>query len=80
MKTGPGIKGHAMKSKLNFDEYLAEQLKDKDFAGRFKKAGKAWDLTVQLASLKEETGLSARELPKREGKSGGKLKLTKGIN
>jgi hypothetical protein len=40
MKTGPGIKGRAMKSKLNFDEYLAEQLKDKALPGVLKRRGK----------------------------------------
>jgi len=40
MKTGPGIKGHAMKSEMNFDEYLAEQLKDKNFPSISKGRGK----------------------------------------
>jgi hypothetical protein len=61
MKTGQGIKGHAMKSKMNFDEYLAEQLRDKNFAGHFERAGKAWDLAIRLASFKEETRLSQKE-------------------
>jgi len=30
-----------MKRKINFDKYLEEQLKDEDFAERFKKAGEA---------------------------------------
>jgi hypothetical protein len=61
MKTGPGIKGHAMKSKMNFDEYLAEQLKDKNFAEHFERAGKAWDLAIRLAPLKEKTRLLQKE-------------------
>jgi len=31
-----------MKQKTNFDLYLEEQLKEKDFAERFRKAGEAW--------------------------------------
>jgi hypothetical protein len=68
MKAGPGIKGHAMKSKTNFDEYLAEQLRGKDFAGLFKKAGQVWDPAVRLASSKK-TGVSPKGLPEAEGKS-----------
>ena len=50
-----------MKTKMNFDEYLEEQLKDMRFAERFKKAGKAWDLAIRLASLKEKTRLLQKE-------------------
>ena len=49
-----------MKRKTNFDEYLDEQLKDKDFANRFRKAGKAWDLVLKLAALREESGLAQK--------------------
>jgi hypothetical protein len=35
-----------MKQRTNFDVYLEEQLKDKDFAARFKKAGEAWDVAL----------------------------------
>ncbi len=58
-----------MKSKTNFDAYLEEQLKDKVFAERFKKAGEAWDVAIRLASLREKTGLSQKELAKRVGTS-----------
>jgi transcriptional regulator with XRE-family HTH domain len=58
-----------MKPKTNFDAYLEEQLKDKGFAERFKKAGEAWDVAVRLASLREKTGLSQKELAKRVGTS-----------
>jgi hypothetical protein len=44
------VKGRMMK-KSNFDLYLEEQLRDKDFAERFKKAGEGWDIAVQRASL-----------------------------
>jgi transcriptional regulator with XRE-family HTH domain len=56
-----------MKRKTNFDQYLEEQLKDEGFAERFKKAGKAWDLALELAALREESGLSQKELAKRVG-------------
>jgi len=46
----------------NFDEYLSLQLQDPDFAERFAKAGEAWDIAVQLAALREEQGLSQKEL------------------
>ena len=58
-----------MKLKTNFDAYLEEQLKDKGFAERFKKAGEAWDVAIRLASLREKTGLSQKELAKRVGTS-----------
>jgi hypothetical protein len=45
-----------MKRQTNFDIYLEEQLKDKDFAARFKKAGEAWDVALQLAALRKESG------------------------
>lgn len=56
-----------MKRKTNFDKYLEEQLKDKDFAERFKKAGDAWDIALQIASLRRESGLSQKELAKLAG-------------
>lgn len=58
-----------MSRRTNFDEYLKEQLKDKDFAVRFKKAGEAWDVAIQLASLRKESRLSQKELAKRVGTS-----------
>jgi transcriptional regulator with XRE-family HTH domain len=58
-----------MKQKTNFDVYLEEQLKDKEFAKRFRKAGEAWDVAIQLARLRRKTGLSQKELAKRVGTS-----------
>ncbi len=58
-----------MKRRTNFDVYLDEQLKDKDFATRFKKAGQAWDVALQLAALRKESGLSQKELARRVGTS-----------
>jgi transcriptional regulator with XRE-family HTH domain len=58
-----------MKPKTNFDAYLEEQLKNRSFAERFKKAGEAWEVAIRLASLRENTGLSQKELAKRVGTS-----------
>lgn len=49
----------------NFDRYLAEQLKDDAFAARFKQAGAAWDVALQLAALREQAGLSQRDLARK---------------
>ncbi|MDQ1638727.1 MAG: hypothetical protein QOF62_2066 [Pyrinomonadaceae bacterium] len=51
--------------KTNFDQYLKEQMKDPAFAARFQRAGDAWDVAVQLAALREEAGLSQKELARR---------------
>ena len=56
-----------MKRKTNFDQYLEKQLKDEGFAERFKKAGEAWDVALELAALRKESGLSQKELAKRAG-------------
>jgi len=58
-----------MKRKTNFNTYLEEQLKDPVFAMRFKKAGEAWDIALQLAALREECGLSQKELANLVGTS-----------
>jgi transcriptional regulator with XRE-family HTH domain len=58
-----------MKRSTNFDIYLKEQMKDPDFAERFKKAGEAWDVAVKLASLRKASGLSQKQLAKRVGTS-----------
>ena len=42
-----------MKRKTNFDHYLEEQLKDQDFAERFKKAGEAWDIALGVGRLEK---------------------------
>jgi len=49
----------------NFDRYLKEQLADPEFARRFKRAGEAWDVALQLAALRRQAGLSQKELAKR---------------
>ena len=51
--------------KTNFDRYLERQMQDPAFAARFKNAGEAWDVAVQIAALREQAGISQRELAKR---------------
>ena len=50
--------------KTNFDRYLEDQLKAPAFAARFKQAGDAWDVALQIAALREQAGLSQKELAK----------------
>jgi transcriptional regulator with XRE-family HTH domain len=52
-------------SKTNFDLFLEEQLRDPDFAERFKRAGKAWDVALQIAALREKAGLSQKDLARK---------------
>jgi len=58
-----------MKRKTNFDRYLEEQMKDPAFAGRYQKAGEAWEVALQLAALRKKAGLSQKELAQRVGTS-----------
>jgi transcriptional regulator with XRE-family HTH domain len=51
--------------KTNFDKYLAGQLKDPDFAERFEKAGDAWGVALQIAALREQAGLSQKDLARK---------------
>ena len=50
--------------KTNFDRYLDRQLQDPAFAARFKNAGEAWDVALQIAALREQAGLSQKDLAK----------------
>jgi len=50
--------------KTNFDRYLEKQLDNPAFAARFKKAGEAWDIALQIAALREQAGLSQKDLAK----------------
>jgi transcriptional regulator with XRE-family HTH domain len=52
-------------SKTNFDLFLEEQLRDPDFAARFKRAGEAWDVALQIAALREKAGLSQKDLARK---------------
>ena len=58
-----------MNKKTNFDKYLDEHLRDPGFSKRFEKSGKAWDVAIQLSSLREKNGLSQKELAKLVGTS-----------
>jgi transcriptional regulator with XRE-family HTH domain len=49
-------------TKTNFDHYLELQLRDPDFAERFESAGEAWDVSLQIARLREQAGLSQKDL------------------
>lgn len=57
------------KKPTDFDLYLEDRLKDPRFAERFRKAGEAWDVALQLAALRKDAGLSQAELAKRVGTS-----------
>ena len=48
--------------KTNFDRYLEQQLKDPAFAVRYANAGEAWDVALQIAALREQAGLSQKDL------------------
>ena len=50
--------------KNNFDHYLEEQLQDPAFAARFEHAGEAWDVALQITALRQQAGLSQKELAK----------------
>ena len=62
-----GLEEYAMTKRTNFDLYLEEQMKDPGFAERFRKAGEAWDVALQLVSLREKSGLSQKELARKVG-------------
>ena len=51
--------------RTNFDAYLDKQMEDPGFAARFKQAGEAWDVALQITAMREKAGLSQKELAKR---------------
>ena len=51
--------------KTNFDLFLEEQLCDPDFAERFKRAGEAWDVAMQIAVLRDKAGVSQKDLARK---------------
>jgi transcriptional regulator with XRE-family HTH domain len=55
--------------KTNFDRYLDRQLRDPAFAARFKRAGEAWGVALQISALREKAGLSQKDLAKLLGTS-----------
>jgi len=52
----------ALKKKTNFDLFLEEQLRDPEFCERFRQAGEAWDVALQISALRERAGISQRQL------------------
>jgi transcriptional regulator with XRE-family HTH domain len=50
--------------KTNFDRYLEEHLRDPAFSARFERAGQAWDVALQIAALRQQAGLSQKDLAK----------------
>ena len=40
-------------------------MQDAAFAARFKDAGEAWDVALQIAALREEAGLSQKDLARK---------------
>ncbi len=50
--------------KTNFDRYLEEQLPDPAFAARYARAGEAWDVALQITALRQQAGLSQKDLAK----------------
>jgi len=51
--------------KTNFDSYLAQQMQDPAFAARFESAGEAWEVALQLAALRQQAGLTQKELARK---------------
>ncbi len=52
-------------NKTNFDHFVEQQLRDPDFAARFKRAGEAWEVALQITALREQAGLSQKELARK---------------
>ena len=55
------------KRTTDFNEYLSEQLKDPKFAKVFEEESGKIDLAIELARIRQEAGISQRELAKRVG-------------
>ena len=51
--------------KTNFDHYLDEQMRDPAFTRRFEQASEAWDVALQITALRQQAGLSQKELAQR---------------
>jgi transcriptional regulator with XRE-family HTH domain len=51
--------------KTHFDGYLEDQLRSPGFAERFHRAGEAWDVALQIAALREQSGLSQGQLARK---------------
>ncbi len=48
--------------KTDFDRYLEKQIKDPAFAARFRRAGEAWEVALQITALRKQAGLSQKGL------------------
>ena len=46
----------------NFESYLEEKLQNKEFAERFAKATREWDIALEIQRRREEAGISHQEL------------------
>ena len=51
--------------KTNFDHYLEAQMQEPAFAARFKQAGEAWDVALQIVALRQQAGLSQKGLARK---------------
>jgi len=54
-----------MIKKTNFDLHLEEQLRNPDFAERFKQSDEAWDVALQISALREKAGFSQKDLARK---------------
>jgi len=54
-------------SKTDFDRYLDRQLKNPEFAERFRRAGEAWEVALRLVELREKSGYTQAQLAKLVG-------------
>ena len=52
--------------KTNFDDYLAEQLKDPGFAERFTRAGKRWDALLSRTERRSPRPRRRKQAPCRD--------------
>jgi transcriptional regulator with XRE-family HTH domain len=51
--------------KSNFDRYINSQMQDPSFAERFRLAGEAWEIALQISMLRERAGMTQKELATR---------------
>jgi len=48
--------------KTNFDRYLERKLEDPGFRRRYAEAERAWDVALQLATLRKSRGLTQKQV------------------
>jgi transcriptional regulator with XRE-family HTH domain len=56
-----------VRTRPNFDRYLDRQMRDPQFAARYRHADAAWAVAQQLIALRRARGLSQRDLARRAG-------------